>query len=59
MPENLKPYAKTVVAAAIAGLTILHAAITDGVTGQEWVQIALAVLGVLGVYAATNKPKPE
>lgn len=50
-------YAKSVVAALVAGLTVLAAALTDdAITPAEWVQIAVAVLGAIGVYAVPNKP---
>jgi hypothetical protein len=50
-------YAKTVVAAVVAGATAVGAAITDStITGSEWVAIGLAVLTALGVYAVPNAP---
>jgi hypothetical protein len=50
-------YAKTVVAVAIAALTVLASAITDDVvTKAEQINILLAALGALGVYAIPNKP---
>jgi len=50
-------YAKSIVAAAVAGLTVLAAALTDDtITTAEWVQIAVAVLGAIGVYAVPNRP---
>lgn len=50
-------YAKFIVAAGVAGLTVLASAITDDkVTSSEWVAIALAVLGAIGVYVIPNKP---
>lgn len=53
---NLKPYAKTVVAATIAGLTALQAAISDDtVTRSEWVAIGLATLTAIGVFFWPNK----
>jgi flavoprotein len=49
-------YAKFIVAAAIAALTVLASAITDGhITNGEWVQIALAGLGAVGVFVVPNK----
>jgi hypothetical protein len=51
---NLAAYRKAIAAAA-AGLTVLTAVLVDGaVTGAEWVQVAAAVLGPLGVWAARN-----
>ena len=50
-------YLKTAVAVLVAGLTSLQAAISDDrVTNNEWVIIALAVVGAIGVYAAPNSP---
>lgn len=53
-----KPYAKAIVGAAVAGLTALGTALADNeVTGVEWVGVAVATLGALGiVYAVPNKP---
>lgn len=54
---NLKPYAKAVIAAAVAGLTALQAAIADGtIAGTEWVTIALATVGAVAVLLVPNKP---
>jgi len=51
-------YAKTVVAVVAAALAVLTVVLDDGkITGAEWVQVALAGLGALGVYAIPNKPK--
>lgn len=50
-------YAKTIVAAVVAGGTVLASAITDNsISGTEWVGIGLAVLTALGVYAVPNAP---
>lgn len=50
-------YAKFIIAAATAGLVALGAAITDDkVTNSEWIAIALATLGALGVWAIPNRP---
>lgn len=50
-------YIKSFVAVLVAGLTVLASAITDDkVTNAEWVNIALAVVGALGVYALPNRP---
>jgi hypothetical protein len=50
-------YAKALVAAAAAGTgTLLTAMADDKVTSGEWVLVALAVLGALGVtYAVPNR----
>ncbi|MEV4670956.1 hypothetical protein AB0K34_04815 [Actinomadura sp. NPDC049382] len=49
-------YAKAVVAAVVAGGTALGTALADDkVTSGEWVGVALAVLGALGItYAVPN-----
>lgn len=47
--------------ALAAALAVFGAALADGqVTGEEWVQVALAALGAAGVYAVPNQSKaPE
>lgn len=57
---NLKPYAKAIVGAAVAGLTALGTALADNqVTTAEWVGVAVATLTALGVvYAVPNRPAP-
>lgn len=54
-------YAKAIVGAAIAGLSSLHQAWdADGVTGQEWVGVAVATLVALGaIWAVPNKAPAE
>lgn len=48
-------YAKSVVAALFAAVTVAHAAISDDVyTSTEIVGTVLAVLTALGVYATPN-----
>jgi hypothetical protein len=52
-------YAKFIVAALTAGLTALTAAITDDkVTNAEWIMVALAAVGAIGVYLIPNTPPP-
>lgn len=47
--------AKFVVAAVAAGAITAQAAITDGaITTAEWIAIAIAALGALGVYGVKN-----
>jgi hypothetical protein len=46
--------AKTVIAAALAGLTFLVGAIGDGMTPAEWINLVLAAGGVLAVWATPN-----
>lgn len=51
-------YAKAVVAGATAGLTTLGGALADGhVTAGEWIAVAIAVLGGLGLTAAVPNAK--
>lgn len=51
----MKEYAKTIVAVVMAALVALQTALTDGgVSSQEWITIALAGLGALGVLAVPN-----
>ncbi|MFI6160404.1 hypothetical protein ACIA59_10690 [Micromonospora haikouensis] len=53
-------YAKTIVAAAVAGGVALTVAMGDDVlTATEGITVALAVLGALGVYVVPNAPAPE
>lgn len=57
---KLGPYAKSVVAALLAGAYALQAAISDeNVTNTEWVAIGIAVLTAVGVYAVPNRPYPD
>lgn len=55
--EQLKPYAKAIVAALVAALAVLGTALTDDViTASEWVLVVSAFLGGLGItYAVPNK----
>lgn len=49
-------YAKTIVAAIVAGGTALSVAMGDDViTSTEAVALTLAVLGALGVYVVPNR----
>lgn len=45
-------YTKSVLAVLTAVLMLLTSVITEGITSTEWMQLALAALGALGVYAA-------
>lgn len=47
-------YTKSVLAVLTAGLTVLASAIIGGITPTEWMQVALAGLGAIGVYAIPN-----
>jgi len=53
-------YTKSVLAVLAAVLAVLASAILGGITDTEWIQIALAGLGALGVYAIPNRsPEPD
>ncbi len=56
---KFKPYAKAIVGALLAGLGALGTALADNqVTTVEWVGVAVATLGALGiVYAVPNRPQ--
>lgn len=47
-------YTKSILAVLAAVLTVLASAIVGGISTTEWLQIALAGLGALGVYAIPN-----
>lgn len=47
-------YTKTVLAVLAAVLAFLTSAIVGGVSGTEWLQIAVLALGAVGVYAVPN-----
>ncbi|KXK61947.1 hypothetical protein AWW66_10930 [Micromonospora rosaria] len=57
----MKTYAKAITGAAVAGLTALGTALTDGqVTPAEWVGVAIATLGALGaIWAVPNAPAEQ
>jgi hypothetical protein len=55
--DKIQPYAKAVVVGLATGLYALQAALTDGVSSEEWIGIALAVLASIGVWAVPNRPK--
>ena len=52
LPAGVWKYTKTIVAAATAVAVLLQSAITDGISSAEWLQLALAALGALGVVVA-------
>lgn len=53
MPSFFTKYGKSVLAFIAAGAVAAQSAITDGVvTKEEWVTIAVAALGAVGVYFA-------
>lgn len=47
-------YTKSVLAVLTAVLTVLASVILGGISTTEWIQIAMAALGALGVYALPN-----
>jgi hypothetical protein len=52
-------FTKTVLAVLTAALTLLTSIVTDGITATEWMQLALAALAAMGVYAAPYVPSPR
>lgn len=48
-------YTKSIIAVLTAVLTLLASQISDGLSGAELVQLAIAGLGALGVYAVPNQ----
>lgn len=57
---SVKPYMKAIVGALVAGLTALGTAMTDdAVSTAEWVGVAVATLGALGVIYATPNTDPS
>lgn len=50
------PVAKSVVAALMAVLVLATELVAGGFTISEWLQLALAAAGALGVYGVTNRP---
>lgn len=62
MDKNIGLYAKAVVAALVAALTLAYAALDgpDGsISDKEWVNIALAAVTAVGVYVVPNSRKSE
>lgn len=57
---NLNKYAKAIVGALVAGLAVLQTAMQDEVmTNNEWVAVAAAVVGALGlIWAVPNSNGP-
>jgi hypothetical protein len=54
----IREHLKTIIAALIAGATLLVSLLADGVSSSEWMQVGLAVLGGLGVYIIPNEEPP-
>jgi hypothetical protein len=52
------PWTKTAVGALLAGLQVAATVIVGGIGGDDWILIAAAVLGALGIAAApAESPK--
>jgi len=49
-------YTKFVVMVLVTGLTAVAAVLSGGITSAEWVTVAIATVGALGVFAAPNVP---
>lgn len=49
--SGIAQYAKLAVSALTAVLVLAQSMISDGISGTEWIQLALAALGALGVVA--------
>lgn len=58
---SIKPYMKAIIGGLVAGLTTLGTAMIDNtVTNPEWIAVAIATLGALGVvYVTPNRPTEE
>lgn len=57
---SIRPYMKAIVGGLVAGLTALGTAMTDDtVSTAEWVGIAVATLGALGIVYATPNREPS
>ena len=52
----MSKYAKLVVMVLVTLATALSGVLTDGITSQEWVNVAIAGVGAAGVFAAPNVP---
>lgn len=52
-------YTKVTLAVLTAVATLLVSYITDGMTPTEWLQLGLAALGAVGVYAAPYSFQPQ
>jgi hypothetical protein len=56
---KLSPYTKAVVAVVATALTTAQQVIPMSPATHDWVAVALAALGALGVYLVPNAPKEE
>jgi len=59
--SNIAPYLKALVAALVAGLTVIATSMADGsLTAQDFVYASIAFLVGLGaVFSVPNKIPPE
>lgn len=56
----MNQYAKTIVAVLTAALIAAQTTLIDGhITGNDWITIALAALGAIGVFAIPNATPPQ
>jgi hypothetical protein len=61
VPETVWAHMKTYVAAATAGAVLLVSFVSDGgsITTSEWLQVALAAAGAIGVAAVKGPKLPD
>jgi hypothetical protein len=52
-------FAKAIVGALIAGLSVLAGAVGDGVSAQEWITVAVATLTGFGVVFGVPNRAPK
>lgn len=57
--RDWRAYTKAIVQVIVTVLVALAAFWTDGVTANEWVNVAIVGVGALGVFAAPNVPGAE
>lgn len=55
LPETWRAHAKVAVAVLGAALAAANLALADGVTLSEWVTVALAAIGALGIGVLPNR----
>jgi predicted small integral membrane protein len=51
LPVGVWAHTKSIVAIATAVAVLLQSVITDGISAAEWLQLLMAALGAIGVYA--------
>jgi hypothetical protein len=51
LPVGVWAHTKAIVSAATAVAVLLQSVITDGISSAEWLQLLIAALGALGVFA--------